>query len=156
MEHTLPTRTQPLCPGWRAMDDPSEWTQEHLVVVVTDLTETSPENRHDLRECINSWMRSLTHDPAATEPPEVSAMTGGVGVGRCDTTEGVRIVLVSGGEDGLDSVEMTWEDLRDLVHDAVPSCVLTWQQREFDEDAEKIGLRWADSALISDLPDAQS
>lgn len=110
-----------LRPGWAAVPEVIRWDQDMLVVVEIRLEEAT-------EGMVDRWMLTMTPDPEGTAPPTTLALTGGVAVWRRETPGGTVVSLFSGGEDGLDSVEWTWEE---LVTACGPG---RWEQRIYHED----------------------
>ena len=110
-----------LRPGWAAVPEVIRWEQDLLVVVRVVLDEADPT-------VLDTWMLSMTPDPEGKEPQMRLALTGGVAVWRREDPQGTVVSLISGGEDGLDSIEWTWEQ---LVNTCGPGA---WEQRIYHGD----------------------
>ena len=65
-------------------------------------------------------MRALTRDDTSTLPPEQSGLWGAAVIERESTADGERIVIFSGGEDGIESAGGVYEDVRETLVGADP------------------------------------
>lgn len=73
-----------------------------------------------VRESLDAWMRALTRDDASTLPPEQSGLWGAAVIERECTADDERIVIFSGGQDGIESAGGIYEDVRETLVGADP------------------------------------
>lgn len=99
------------------------WDQEHVITLDLILTPREVQTRHDLHRILKSWFESFSPDPEPPPAGERRAVSGGVGITWADNEDAAapdqqRITLISGGEDGIDSISWTYHELIDLLDEA--------------------------------------
>ena len=101
------------------------WSQEHVITLGLVLTPRTAEARHALHRVLQSWFEAFSPDPVPAPPGIRRAVSGGVGITWADggnPEAGARVreelTLISGGEDGIESISWTYEELMDLLDEA--------------------------------------
>ena len=113
------------------------WSQDHQIRIIALITPADAAESTALDAALEARCRSLTPHVDSGLPHERAALSGGSSVAWYSVdaapTSGplpARLyVIVSGGEDGLDSAETELDELHDLVHDAAPRAVITDAQQ---------------------------
>ncbi len=98
------------------------WTQDHVITLHLIVTPRAAEARQALHRVLQSWFEAFSPDPAPAPSGERRAVSGGVGITWADDCGGnaaardhEAVVLISGGEDGIESISWTYEELIDLL-----------------------------------------
>lgn len=101
------------------------WSQEHVITLGLVLTPRAVGARHALHRVLKSWFESFSPDPGPAPSGERRAVSGGVGItwaDDCSQDAGARdrevLTLISGGEDGIESISWMYEELIDLLDQA--------------------------------------
>lgn len=115
---------------------PVLWTQDHLVRITATLVPSSDAAGIALEEALGAWFSACTPDPDSTRPPACAALSGGSALERHRAGTAHVVVVLSGGEDGLDSAAWELERLQELQARVDPAAVLTAVEQQRHEDEE--------------------
>lgn len=118
----------------------ARWTQDHLIRITACIAPSSADASEAVDQALAAWFTACTADPEATLPHSHAALSGGSALERHRAGDAHVVVIISGGEDGLDSVEAEVAHLRVLIAATDPSGLLTVarQWRHEDEPAWSI------------------
>lgn len=81
-----------------------------------------------VRDALDAWMLGLTPDPDGRGPREAFGLWGGASVRRWEDSGCVRLSILSGGQDGPDSVESVYDEAEEAVLAVDPRASVLWIQ----------------------------
>ena len=81
-----------------------------------------------VRDALDAWMLGLTPDPDGRGPREAFGLWGGASVRRWEDSVCVRLSILSGGQDGPDSVESVYDEAEEAVLAVDPRASVLWIQ----------------------------
>ncbi len=81
-----------------------------------------------VRDALDAWMLGLTPDPDGRGPREAFGLSGGASVRRWEDSGCVRLSILSGGQDGPDSVESVYDEAEEAVLAVDPRASVLWIQ----------------------------
>ena len=81
-----------------------------------------------MRDALDAWMLGLTPDPDGRGPREAFGLWGGASVRRWEDSVCVRLSILSGGQDGPDSVESVYDEAEEAVLAVDPRASVLWIQ----------------------------
>jgi len=81
-----------------------------------------------VRDALDVWMLGLTPDPDGRGPREAFGLWGGASVRRWEDSVCVRLSILSGGQDGPDSVESVYDEAEEAVLAVDPRASVLWIQ----------------------------
>lgn len=81
-----------------------------------------------VRDALDAWMLGLTPDPEGRGAREAFGLWGGASVRRWEDSGCVRLSILSGGQDGPDSVESVYDEAEEAVLAVDPKASVQWMQ----------------------------